>query len=113
MDLSSFLDNNQIKDLSKVISQAELLTSGEIRLHLERKCEIETESRAIEVFEALGMGNTELRNAVLIYISYGDQKFAICGDKGIHEKVSNQQVSRDKDPLLFLFFLHHEFYLCR
>ena len=90
MDLSSFLDNNHIKDLSKVISQAELLTSGEIRLHLESKCEIETESRAIEVFEALGMGNTELRNAVLIYISYGDQKFAICGDKGIHEKVSNR-----------------------
>ena len=46
MDLASFLNAKQIKDLARVISEAELLTSGEIRLHLEEKCEIETEARA-------------------------------------------------------------------
>jgi len=90
MDLASFLNAKQIKDLARIISEAELLTSGEIRLHLEEKCEIEPEARALEVFYSLNMGNTKLKNAVLLYISYGDQKFAICGDEGIHKYVSNR-----------------------
>ena len=90
MNLESFLNEKEIKDLAVIISKAELLTSGEIRLHLEEKCQIDTEARALEVFYSLNMGNTKLKNAVLLYISYGDQKFAICGDKGIHENVSNR-----------------------
>lgn len=90
MDLDSFLNEKEVKDLAAIISEAELLTSGEIRLHLEEKCNIDTQARALEVFYSLNMGNTKLRNAVLIYISYGDQKFAICGDEGIHENVSNR-----------------------
>ena len=90
MDLELFLNEKEIKDLAVIISKAELLTSGEIRLHLEEKCQIDTETRALEVFCSLNMGKTRLKNAVLIYISYGDQKFAICGDKGIHENVSNR-----------------------
>ena len=90
MDLASFLNAKHIKDLARIISEAELLTSGEIRLHLEEQCKIETEARALEVFYSLNMGNTKLKNAVLLYISYGDQKFAICGDEGIHKYVSNR-----------------------
>ena len=90
MDLESFLNEKEIEDLAVIISKAELLTSGEIRLHLEEKCQIDTEARALEVFYSLNMGKTRLKNAVLLYISYGDQKFAICGDKGIHENVSNR-----------------------
>ena len=90
MDLDSFLNEKEVKDLASIISEAELLTSGEIRLHLEEKCNIDTQARALEVFYSLNMGNTKLKNAVLIYISYGDQKFAICGDEGIHENVSNR-----------------------
>ena len=44
MDLASFLNAKQIKDLARIISEAELLTSGEIRLHLEEKCVYTTES---------------------------------------------------------------------
>ena len=90
MDLDSFLNEKEVKDLAAIISEAELLTSGEIRLHLEEKCNIDTQARALEVFYSMNMGNTKLKNAVLIYISYGDQKFAICGDEGIHENVSNR-----------------------
>lgn len=90
MDLDSFLNEKEVKDLAAIISEAELLTSGEIRLHLEEKCNIDTQARALEVFYSLNMGDTKLKNAVLIYISYGDQKFAICGDEGIHENVSNR-----------------------
>lgn len=103
MELSAFLKDEEIEDLSKVISKAELLTSGEIRLHLEKECKINTEDRAIEVFEALEMGKTKLKNGILIYISYGDQKFAICGDQGIHEKVSNRFWKSLKNGLIRSF----------
>jgi uncharacterized membrane protein len=33
------------------------------------------------------MHQTELRNGVLIYVSFSDRKLAIIGDKGIHELV--------------------------
>ena len=79
MELASFLSQEQIQELGVVISKAELLTSGEIR-----------QARAVEVFEALGMEQTNLHNGVLIYISYEDQKFAICGDKGIHKNLSKR-----------------------
>ena len=49
MNLESFLNEKEIKDLAVIISKAELLTSGEIRLHLEEKCQIDTETRALEV----------------------------------------------------------------
>ena len=87
MELKNLLSKPQIKEISSVISKAEMLTSGEIRLHLEEECGGNVESRALEVFYKLKMNKTELQNGVLLYISYKDQKFAICGDKGIHEKV--------------------------
>ncbi len=90
MELASFLSQEQIQELVVVISKAELLTSGEIRLHLEEKCTIDAQARAVEVFETLGMEHTNLNNGVLIYISYGDQKFALCGDKGIHKNLSKR-----------------------
>lgn len=35
------------------------------------------------------MANTALRNGVLIYLAITDHRFAIIGDKGINEKVSD------------------------
>ena len=87
MELKNLLSKPQIKEISSDISKAEMLTSGEIRLHLEEECGGNVESRALEVFYKLKMNKTEHQNGVLLYISYKDQKFAICGDRGIHEKV--------------------------
>ena len=46
MDLASFLNPKQIKDIARTISEAELLTSGEIRLHLEEKYKIKFAEQA-------------------------------------------------------------------
>ena len=64
MNLESILKEKERKDLAVITSKAELLTSGEIRLHLEEKCQIDTETRALEVFCSLNMGKTRLKNAV-------------------------------------------------
>jgi uncharacterized membrane protein len=69
------------------VKEAELKTSGEIRIHVEKHSKLDPMKRAVEMFEKLGITKTEQRNGVLIYIATVDHKFAIIGDKGINEAV--------------------------
>ena len=69
------------------IQEAEQQTSGEIRVHIDKKCPSDPVKRAIRVFEKLGMHQTALRNGVLIYVSFSDRKLAIIGDHGIDSVV--------------------------
>ena len=69
------------------IRQAELRTSGEIRIFTEQRCSyMNAIDRAIELFTALGMEQTEERNAVLVYVAIKDKQFAIYGDEEIYHK---------------------------
>ena len=77
----------QQKQVQDAIAQAELNTSGEIRVHIDKRCKEEPMKKAIAVFEKLGMHKTEQRNAVLFYLAMDDKKLAILGDKGINEVV--------------------------
>ncbi len=69
------------------IKEAELQTSGEIRVHIENHTEEDNLNRARAVFEEAGMTKTRLRNGVLFYLAVQDHRFSILGDTGIHEKV--------------------------
>ena len=71
------------------IRQAETDTSGEVRVHIEKKCKHEVLDRAADVFDLLKMQKTKLRNGVLFYLAIQDKKFAIIGDIGINAKVSD------------------------
>ena len=73
--------------VEKAIADAELQTSGEIRVHIETSCKGEVLDRASIVFAALKMHKTEARNGVLVYLSTEDRKFAILGDAGINSVV--------------------------
>lgn len=75
------------KAIVKAIGEAEAMTSGEIRLHLEAKCSGDPMARAVEVFYKLGMDKTANATGVLIYVAYADKKLAIVGDKGINQVV--------------------------
>jgi uncharacterized membrane protein len=68
------------------IKKAEAGTTGELRVFVESKCDfVDAMDRARELFEKLGMTQTERRNAVLIYMALDDHQFAIMGDKEIYE----------------------------
>lgn len=75
------------KLIKQAILNAELDTSGEIRVHIENRCNGDVMDRAAFVFDKLKMQNTELRNGVLIYLAVKNRKFAIIGDRGINEVV--------------------------
>jgi uncharacterized membrane protein len=87
MSIKNFFSKKEQDQIIFAIEQAELNTSGEIRVHIEPRCKMDVMQRAIQVFEKLKMNQTEQRNGVLFYLATKDKKFAILGDKGINEKV--------------------------
>jgi uncharacterized membrane protein len=81
-------DNEKVVN---AIRNAEMRTSGEIRVFIESRCRfIDAMDRALEIFTNLKMEQTECRNAVLLYIAIKDRQLAVYGDKGIHEKVGDE-----------------------
>jgi len=79
---------NQKKQILREISEAELDSSGEIRVHIENHCKVQdTFARGVELFHKLNMHKTAQRNGVLFYLALKDKKFAIIGDEGINQKV--------------------------
>ncbi len=99
----NFFTDTEQQQIVEAIREAELNTSGEIRVHIEAHCKGDAYARAKEVFEQLEMHTTEQKNAVLFYVAYEAHKFAILGDKGIHEKVSQQFWDEEKALLLSFF----------
>jgi len=85
------------------IKEAELNTSGEIRVHIEKSCKKDVMERASRVFALLEMQKTELRNGVLFYIAFKDQKFAILGDGGINAVVPDSFWDDIKETMLAFF----------
>jgi len=71
------------------IRAAETKTSGEIRVHVERRCSGSAIETAGRWFRRLGMEATTERNGILFYIAVDDREFAIVGGAGIHAKVGD------------------------
>ncbi len=71
------------------IHAAEAKTSGEIRVHVERRCAGDAIGTAGRWFRRLGMEATAERNGILVYIAVDDRAFAIVGGAGIHAKVGD------------------------
>jgi len=83
----SFFTEEQQEEIKQAILNAELDTSGEIRVHIENVCEGDVLDRAAYIFKKLNIQKTELRNGVLFYLAVKNRKFAILGDSGINKVV--------------------------
>lgn len=95
------------KEITTAIAEAEKQTSGEIRVHVERYCKGSPILKAENTFHHLKMDQTELRNGVLIFLAVEDHKFAIVGDKGIHDKVGSDFWESVKEKMLAHFRENH------
>ncbi len=98
-----FFSGEQRDDIKQAIMNAELDTSGEIRVHIDSKCKGEVMDRAFQVFKKLKMHDTGLRNGVLFYLAVKNRKFAIIGDKGINEVVPEDFWEELKSDMLDAF----------
>jgi uncharacterized membrane protein len=106
----TFFSKEEKEKILKAILEAELNTSGEIRLHIENECEEDVLDRAAFVFKKLKMDKTAQRNGVLFYLAIESKKFAILGDKGINAVVPSDFWNEIKEQVL-LDFSHGEFAL--
>lgn len=74
------------REIVDAIRAAELHTTGELKVHVEARCRAaDPYSRAVQLFEQLGVHRTVGRNGVLIYVAVHDRRFAIVGDSGLGE----------------------------
>lgn len=103
MTSRTFFSKEEQLRIVAAIKEAELNTSGEIRVHIENHCKKETLERAAEVFYDLKMNRTAARNGILFYLAVKDHKFAVIGDEGINKKVEHDFWNDIKDQMIFNF----------
>lgn len=94
-----FFSAAEAERIATAIRDAELGTSGEIRVHVARCAAGEALDAARAAFAALGMEATARRNGVLLFIATDDHRFAIYGDEGIHREVGDAYWNAIRDAL--------------
>jgi uncharacterized membrane protein len=73
-------------DIVAAIREAEMKTSGEIRVFISQKRVSDPVAAAGRHFVSLGMNKTRERNGVLIFVAPLSKRFAVLGDTGIHAR---------------------------
>lgn len=103
MKPKDYFTPDQQKTIVGAIEEAELNTSGEIRVHIDLTCKGDVLDQAAKTFALLKMHKTKLRNGVLFYLSIQDRKFAILGDAGINSQVPENFWETTKQAMLDKF----------
>ena len=80
----------EVERVEAAVREAELHTTGEIRVALARAYFWGDVQRAAErAFRRLHMDRTHQRNGVLVFVAARRRSLAIVGDRGIHERVGD------------------------
>jgi len=100
MRTKEFLSKLEHDRIVQVIREAESKTSGQIRVYIQRgKLNADPLVAAQKKFHRLGMHKTSERNSVLIFVAPRAHKFAVVGDKAIHEKCGEEFWQRVVDVM--------------
>lgn len=94
-----FLTKEEGDSIINCIKDAEKMTSGQIRVHFQKKIKDDVRNAAIEVFFKLEMEKTSNRNGVLFFIVPKKKMFAVIGDEGINNVVPSNFWDEIKDLL--------------
>lgn len=100
MRTKEFLSELEHDRIVQAIREAEAKTSGQIRVYIQRgKLDADPLIAAQKRFHRMGMHKTRERNAVLIFVAPRARKFAVVGDKAIHEKCGEKLWQRLVDGM--------------
>jgi uncharacterized membrane protein len=109
MRTREFLSKLEHDRIVEAIREAESRTSGEIRVLIQRgKLKSDPLVAAQRKFHRLGMHKTRERNAVLIFVAPRAHKFAVVGDRAIHEMCGGELWQRILDGMR-THFLNEKF----
>lgn len=85
-----FFSSEEKERIVQAIREAEMQTSGEVRVYVESKNPyVDPMDRAAEIFYNLKMEKTEHRNGVLLYIATEHKELALFGDEGIYNATAS------------------------
>jgi uncharacterized membrane protein len=97
-ELARLLPVEALQSIERAVSESELTHSGEIRFAIEvalDPAEIAAgktpRQRALEVFAALGVWDTEANNGVLVFVLYADHDVEIVADRGYNGRVTTDE----------------------
>ena len=91
MQSKEFLSKLEHDRIVHAIREGESKTSGEIRVYVQRgKLKADPLFVAQKKFQKLQMHKTAERNGVLIFVAPREHKFAVVGDRAIHEKCGDE-----------------------
>lgn len=96
---SSFFTKEQLAKIRAAVEEAEMNTSGEIRVHVETSLAGNVLDRAAWIFKKIGMHATDNQNGVLFYLAVKNREFAVIGDSGINEVVPSDFWENIKNSL--------------
>ena len=103
MNAINFFSKEEKEQIKSAVKEAELNTSGEIRVHIDNHCKEDVMDRASWWFGKLEMQKTEQRNGVLFFLAVKDHKFAILGDAGINAVTPDDFWDSIKEKILNQF----------
>ncbi|WDF68567.1 TPM domain-containing protein [Sphingobacterium oryzagri] len=102
--MKEIFSTEQQERIVQAITVAESMTSGEIRLVVDRKLSADSAlDAAVAYFRKLNMHKTALKNGVLIYLATEDHAFAIIGDEGINVRVAADFWDDTKEQMVSFF----------
>ncbi len=84
------LKSIEVEKVKEAIRQAELQTSGEIRVSVSPFFWGSVRKTAERAFVRMGMTKTQARNGILFFIVPSRKRFVVLGDEGIHAKVGQK-----------------------
>jgi uncharacterized membrane protein len=91
MRTREFLSKLEHDRIVQAIREAETKTSAQIRVYIQRgNLKGDPLVAAQKKFQRLGMHKTSERNGVLIFVAPRAHKFAVVGDKAVHERCGEQ-----------------------
>lgn len=98
---------SSMRRIENAIRESESRHSGQVRFAVEHALDVpallrgqSARERAIEMFAALRVWDTEHNNGMLIYLLLADRDVEIVADRGIHERVGSrawEEVCRDME----------------
>lgn len=82
----AFVDALEDERIVAAIREAESRTRAEIRVHVAEDAVDDAQAAGARAFESLGMTATAERNGVLLFVAPASRRFAVLGDRAIHER---------------------------
>lgn len=94
--LNKYLSSEDLGAIKKAIADAELRTSGEIRVSLRRKRVFlerlySKHELAVKDFEDLDMAKTNEKTGVLLFILFDERYYDILADSEIYPKINDEK----------------------